>query len=584
MAHYFQMKRTHNCGELNEKYIGESITLSGWVKDLRDLGQLRFVTLRDRYGITQVVFYPELEEIYNVAKGLRPESVISITGTVLDRGDNRNKNMATGAIEVKATALEVINLSDVPPFVVDEHIGVSESKRLRYRYLDLRREPLQYNMILRHKLVTAMREFLNKADFLDIETPILTKSTPEGARDYLVPGRIQKGSFFALPQSPQLFKQILMIAGYDKYYQIARCFRDEDLRNDRQPEFTQVDMELSFVDPEDIYIMMEQMMVKVFRDVKGIELKTPFIRMDYQEAMNRYGSDKPDTRFGLELNDVTDIFANTTFNVFKPESGKILKAIAIPGSTALSRKGIDQLTDVAKTHHAKGLAWFKYKDGKISGSVAKFISEDELTKLTEQLGLTDHLVLIVADVAKIAYQAMGAVRLAVGETLQLIDQSVYNFLWVTDFPMFDWSEEQGRYMSVHHPFTAPFPEHLELLEKDPAKALSLSYDLILNGNELGGGSIRIHQPDIQKQVFKALGIGKEESEEKFGFLLDALKYGTPPHGGIALGLDRMVMLLSPYAESIRDVIAFPKTQKAACSMTDAPGKVSDEQLKELGLK
>ncbi|MBN2694933.1 aspartate--tRNA ligase [bacterium] len=587
MANYFNLKRTHNCGELNEGNVGQLVTLTGWVRDIRDLGQLRFVTLRDRYGITQIVFYPENREIYNLMQTVRPESVIGISGIVLSRGENKNKNMPTGGIEVKAENLEVMNNSEIPPFVVDGYVGVSEAVRLEHRYLDLRTEPIQQTLILRHNITHSVRSYLHEKLFLEIETPILTKSTPEGARDYLVPSRVNKGTFFALPQSPQLFKQILMVAGYDKYYQIARCFRDEDLRNDRQPEFTQIDIELSFCDPEDIYDLIEGMLSKVMKETKGVDIQTPFLRLSYEEAMNRFGSDKPDIRFALEFTDLTKFFENSSFELFKAADGKFVKSIIVPNGASFSRKEIDILTETAKTYHAKGLAWLKYQGGTFSGSVAKVLTDSEKEQLVSDFGVKENdLILIVADNYKITHAALGAVRLDVAKKLDLIDNSKFAFLWVTKFPMFEWSEEDQRYSSMHHPFTSPVVEHLHHLDEggDPSQMLSLSYDVVLNGFELGGGSIRIFQKDVQKKVFSFLGISDKEAEEKFGFLLQALQFGAPPHGGIALGLDRLVMLLSPTAKSIRDVIAFPKTQKASCLMTSAPSVVAEAQLTELGIE
>jgi len=588
MQNDFFLKRTHNCGELNKNNVGETIVLNGWVKDARNLGQLFFVTLRDRYGLTQITFDSANTELYKQAQTLRSETVISIKGEVISRGENINKKMKTGEIEVNVLEMEILSHADVPPFVVGDFVGVSEAMRLEYRYLDLRRESVRDTLILRHKVTTAVREYLNEAGFLDIETPILTKSTPEGARDYLVPSRVNKGCYYALPQSPQVFKQILMISGYDKYYQIAKCFRDEDLRADRQPEFTQIDIEMSFITPDDIYNHTENMMKKVFKQSKNIDIEIPFPRMSYHEAMENYGSDKPDLRFDLKLQNLSEIFENTDFAVFKPAEGKFLKGIVVENSMAFSRKKIDKLTDAAKIYGAKGMAWIKFKDGAFSGPVAKFLKDDEKQALIEKFDLKDHVIFIIADNYKVTHDSLSAIRLEVGKELGLINEDDFKFVWVTDFPMFEWGEEAGRYTAMHHPFTAPFPEHIELLNdnssKNAEKILSLSYDLALNGVELGGGSIRIHNSDIQEKVFRFLGIGEEEANQKFGFLLKALKYGTPPHGGIAFGLDRFVMLLSKSAESIRDVIAFPKNLKAVCLLTDAPSEVATEQLNELGIE
>ncbi len=584
MNKLFNLKRTHTCGELRGTNVDEEIILNGWIKDTRDLGQLLFITLKDRYGLTQLSFNIENKDVYEIASKLRAETVIAIKGKVISRGENINKKMATGEIEIDVLEIEVLSESEVPPFVIDGHVGVSESKRLEYRFLDLRREQVRNNLILRHHVTTAVRDYLNSDNFLEIETPILTKSTPEGARDYLVPSRVNKGSFYALPQSPQLFKQILMISGYDKYYQIAKCFRDEDLRYDRQPEFTQIDIEMSFVEPEDLYSVAEGVMKRVFKKALNRDLETPFKRLTYAEAMRRFGSDKPDMRFGLEFEDLTELFVDSSFKVFEKADGKIIRGISVPGSGVFSRKIIDQLTETAKTYQAKGLAWTKYKDGKFSGSIAKFLSETEQAALVEKFNLTDNLLLIVADKESVTNAALNAVRLSVGERLNLIDKNEFNFLWVTDFPMFEYNEEAERFVAIHHPFTAIYPSQLDMLGGDNvADILSLSYDLVLNGVELGGGSMRIHQQDVQSRVFKALGISKEEADEKFGFLLKALKYGTPPHGGIAFGLDRIIMLLSDNAESIRDVIAFPKTAKASCLMTNAPSTVAQEQLDDLAL-
>jgi aspartyl-tRNA synthetase len=593
MQNDFFLKRTHNCGQLNKDNVGEIVVLNGWVKDVRNFGQLLFVTLRDRYGLTQVVFDSEKTDLYKSAETLRAETVISIKGEVISRGTNINKKMKTGEIEVNVLELEVLSYAEVPPFVVGDFVGVSEAMRLEYRYLDLRRESVRDTLILRHKVTTAAREYLNSEGFLDIETPILTKSTPEGARDYLVPSRVNKGCYYALPQSPQVFKQILMISGYDKYYQIAKCFRDEDLRADRQPEFTQIDIEMSFITPEDIYTNTEKMMKKIFKDAKNIDIETPFPRMTYHESMDKYGCDKPDLRFGLELQNLSEIFKDTDFALFKSSEDKYLKGIVVEGSALFSRKKIDQLTESAKVFGAKGLAWIKFNNGEFTGPVAKFLRDEEKKELIEKFNLNDHIIFIVSDNYKITHDSLSAVRIEVAKELKLINNKEFKFVWVTDFPMFEWGEAAGRYTAMHHPFTAPFPEHIKYLEdntltnstnKNAEKILSLSYDLALNGVELGGGSIRIHNSDVQEKVFRFLGIGKEEADQKFGFLLKALKYGTPPHGGIAFGLDRFVMLLSDSAESIRDVIAFPKNLKAVCLLTDAPSFVAKEQLDELGIE
>lgn len=588
MENYFNLKRTHTCGELTEKNINQEIILTGWVKDIRNLGQLIFITLKDRYGITQLVFYPEFKESYDLASTFKPEYVIGVKGLVISRGEkNINKNMVTGAVEIKVTEVELFNTSELTPFVIEEHISVAEAVRLQYRYLDLRRDSLQQNMILRHKVTQVIRNYLSDNNFLEFETPILGKSTPEGARDYLVPSRVNKGNYYALPQSPQLYKQLLMVAGYDRYYQIARCFRDEDLRIDRQPEFTQVDIEMSFPYPEDIYNLIEGMLHEVMLKAKGIEIQIPFKRMQYVEAMERYGCDKPDTRFGLELVNVEDIFAKTEFAVLKKEENKIIKAISVENGGSLSRKDIDELTEVAKTYRAKGLAWVKYTNGEFTGGVAKFLSDEEKKLLVEKLNVKEnHLILFVGDTYKITNDALAAVRLKLGSKLNLIDATKYNFLWVVEFPMFEYSEEHQKYIAMHHPFTAPLKEHLKYLEpgEDATQIMSLSYDVILNGFELGGGSIRIHEQETQSKIFNFIGIDAAEADRKFRYLLQALKFGAPPHGGLAIGLDRLIMLLSDNAKSIRDVIAFPKNQKAICMMTEAPSDVAKAQLDELGIK
>lgn len=588
MENYFNLKRTHTCGELTEKNINQEIILTGWVKDIRNLGQLIFITLKDRYGITQLVFYPEFKESYDLASTFKPEYVIGVKGLVISRGEkNINKNMVTGAVEIKVTEVELFNTSELTPFVIEEHISVAEAVRLQYRYLDLRRDSLQQNMILRHKVTQVIRNYLSDNNFLEFETPILGKSTPEGARDYLVPSRVNKGNYYALPQSPQLYKQLLMVAGYDRYYQIARCFRDEDLRIDRQPEFTQVDIEMSFPYPEDIYNLIEGMLHEVMLKAKGIEIQIPFKRMQYVEAMERYGCDKPDTRFGLELVNVEDIFTKTEFAVLKKEENKIIKAISVENGGSLSRKDIDELTEVAKTYRAKGLAWVKYTNGEFTGGIAKFLSDEEKKLLIEKLNVKEnHLILFVGDTFKITNDALAAVRLKLGTKLNLIDSTKYNFLWVVEFPMFEYSEEHQKYIAMHHPFTSPLKEHLKYLEpgQDPTQIMSLSYDVILNGFELGGGSIRIHEQETQSKIFNFIGIDEAEADRKFRYLLQALKFGAPPHGGLAIGLDRLIMLLSDNAKSIRDVIAFPKNQKAICMMTDAPSDVAKAQLDELGIK
>jgi aspartyl-tRNA synthetase len=582
-------RRTHYCGELRPKNLGQEVTLMGWIQRRRDHGGLIFIDLRDREGIAQIAFDPDRNpEAHEQAHRLRNEYVIAVQGMVEKRPEGTiNPKLPTGDIEVSVYRLKVLNEAETPPFMLEDQTEVNEDVRLRHRYLDLRRQYLQDIFKLRHRVCQLTRQYFDSHGFLEIETPMLTKSTPEGARDYLVPSRVNPGQFYALPQSPQLFKQLLMAAGYDKYFQIVKCFRDEDLRADRQPEFTQIDLEMSFIDQEDIFHLIEQLLAKLWFEIKGTKLVTPFPHMSYQKAMQRFGSDKPDTRFNLELKDLSAAVAQSEFRVFSQAlaSGGTAKGIRVPGGEKFSRRQLDDLTDKAKAYGAKGLVWIKVQGREsFTSPVEKFLGRDILKSMADTLSAVEgDLMLVVADKPEIVYRVLGELRLDLAKQLNLIEQKNDNFLWVTDFPLLEYDAELKRYQACHHPFTAPRDEDIPLLERQPEKVLAKAYDLVLNGQEIGGGSIRIHQRDIQLRMFSALGINPEEAAEKFGFLLEAFKYGAPPHGGIALGLDRLIMILTG-AGSIREVIAFPKTQRAVCPLTDAPSVVDPKQLNELSLR
>ena len=583
------LKRTHRCTEVSNKNVNETVTVMGWVQKSRNKGGIIFVDLRDRSGVLQIIFEEDKcgSESFAKAEKLRSEFVVAITGEVVLRAGGINKNLATGDIEIIAKDIRILSESETPPFPIEENSKTKEELRLKYRTLDLRRPDLQRNLILRSKVVNSIRNFLDEEGFLEIETPILNKSTPEGARDYLVPSRVHPGSFYALPQSPQIFKQLLMAAGYDRYYQVAKCFRDEDLRADRQPEFTQIDMELSFVDIEDVLDVNERLIAKIFKEAIDVDVELPIQRMTWREAMDRFGSDKPDIRFGMELTNVTEVVKDCEFVVFKGaiDNGGSVRGINAKGQGAMPRKKIDALVDFAKGYGAKGLAYIAIaEDGSFKSSFAKFMKDEEMSALIEKMeGQPGDLLLFAADRDKIVFSVLGALRCELADQLGLVSKDDFKFLWVTEFPVFEWSEEEERFQAMHHPFTMPREEDLELLDTDMGKARAKAYDIVLNGVELGGGSVRIHQDDIQEKMFKLLGISDEVAQDMFGFLLTAFKYGVPPHAGLAFGLDRIIMLMTG-ADSIRDVIAFPKIKDASCLMSEAPGTVDAKQLEELCLK
>lgn len=574
--------KTINNTDITKKDIDKEVTLYGWVQKKRDLGGVLFIDLRDRSGIIQLVINDD-KKFYKDASGLKNESVIKVVGNVRER-ESKNENLSTGDIEVVISSLEILNQSKDIPFEISDTTTALEDTKLKYRYLDLRRNPVKNRLIARHKIVTSIREYLNNLNFIEIETPILCKSTPEGARDYLVPSRVNKNKFYALPQSPQILKQLLMVGGMERYYQVARCFRDEDLRADRQPEFTQIDMEMSFIEEEDIENIVEGLMKKVFKDIKGIDIKTPFLRMKYSEAMERFGSDKPDMRFGMELNNVTELFKMSEFKVFSNAilDGGIISCIKVENEASnFSRKKIDELTEFVKQYKAKGLAFIKMENDEFTGGISKFLTDAEKEALKEKLSLNNNdLVFFASDKKEIVYASLGALRVLLGKELGLINEDDYKFLWVVDFPVFEWSDEENRFVSCHHPFTMPKDEDVDKLLTDKANCHAKAYDIVLNGYEVGGGSIRIHKEDVQEKMFEALGFSKDEAYDKFGFLIEAFKYGTPPHGGLAIGLERLVMILTG-TSNIRDVIAFPKTTSASDLMTDCPNYVDEKQLNEL---
>lgn len=581
-------KRTHTCGTLGTKNIGNTVQVTGWVQRRRDLGGLIFVNLRDRSGIVQVVFDKDINEnAFEKASDIRNEFVLSIKGKITPREEGQNNdNIPTGYIEIKAEQLDILNNAKTPPIYIEDEDSISENLRLKYRYLDLRKPKMQNILMVRHKVSKTIRDYLDQRGFIEIETPILTKPTPEGARDYLVPSRVQKGRFFALPQSPQLFKQILMVSGMDRYFQIVKCFRDEDLRADRQPEFTQIDIEMSFVNEEDIININEGLIAEVFKKIKGYDISTPIQRMTYQEAMDRFGSDKPDIRFGFELKDLTKIVANSNFKVFSnavKNNGSVRAINARGCGEKFSRREIDALGEFVKLYKAKGLAWINVKEGSIKSPISKFLNESELENIVKTMeAKAGDLILIVVDQTEIVYDALGQLRLELSRKLQLTNNNEFKFLWITEFPLLEFDNEEKRYTAMHHPFTSPLEDDIDILEIDPGKVRAKAYDLVVNGVELGGGSIRIHSSELQEKMFNLLGFSKDKAWEQFGFLLEAFKYGTPPHGGIAFGLDRLVMILTN-TENIKDVIAFPKTQNHSCLMTEAPSIAEDERLEELGI-
>ncbi|WP_022670380.1 aspartate--tRNA ligase [Hippea alviniae] len=584
-----ELKRTHYCGDVRASDIGKEVVLFGWVQNWRDHGGVIFIDLKDREGLVQVVFDPSVnEEIHKRASKLRSQYCIGVKGTVRARPEGTvNPNLKTGEVEVVADTLKVFSECENLPFPVEEYVHVNEELRLKYRYLDLRKPQMQRNLIVRSKAAFAARQYLHSQGFIELETPVLTKSTPEGARDFLVPSRLSPGKFYALPQSPQLFKQLLMVAGFDKYYQITKCFRDEDLRADRQPEFTQIDLEMSFVEEDDVMEITEGIIASVFKETIGVDVNPPFKRITYQEALDRFGSDKPDMRFGLELKKLTDIVQNTKFKVFKDvvDKGGIVYGLNAKGCIDFSRKEIDDLTNLVAVYGAKGLAWIKVKANyELQSPIVKFFSKEEINGILKRLEAEPgDLLFFMADTPKVVYDSLGALRLEIGKKLKLANEDEFNFVWVVDFPLFEWNEDENRWEAMHHPFTSPKEEDLEYLETDPARVKARAYDITLNGVEIGGGSIRIHRSDVQQKMFKALGISDEEAQIKFGFLIEALKYGAPPHGGLAIGFDRLVALILK-EKSIREVIAFPKTQKGVCMLTDAPSEVDEKQLLELSIR